>query len=1185
MKKSVLICIIIGAVVLAIGAGYLVGMTIAKSPINSTTTTASTTSSSTTTLPTTPNDGGGTTTTTTTTTTTSNNQGSQNPSEDPSGYTKLNTPTILKVEYDTVIWEAVPNAVKYKIYINGDYSYTTDADNTKGALKYAVNEAGQYLTEAQEILVKVQAIGNGREYRDSDRSAGYTYYYVPEKQALSEDEKKLYNYGIGYGYNLIEYEAIDAEMISDTRIVDIYKLLTLGEYYNPSIAEGLFTSYNFSSIDELMSHVDGSINVGGSLNYAKIGSVKAQYNLDLGIDRTKYTYNETYVIQDGIVTKAYEVKNYSLEELKHCLTQAFVEDIKKSSEMTESAWFKYMYNKYGTHVILGVVTGGTYTAQYMISTNSESVSQSVTEKFSANGQVSLSKLFSLGLELGVSMGEDMSWKGETTEAHFNIHWTGSNAGGTPTLSGLNDAIRRFENGINESNAVAVRFTKNGAISIGSLISLIDVSLGQKYENYLNVKGSEEYQKLYSKYAKAPAIPTTIENNVLTIDLSGYQAVGSLENIYDANFVDGVLTIYPQMMGQSIDKIIIKGDFDSNRTLINSFSVDLAGTWDKDITIEVQNLGVMCASSNGIVKKSNTKVNIEYIGTNAIQKLNGGIELYSTVNNKSYKFVFDSNANETLDFSTLDFSDSARLPISYKNRGYEFSGWCDEDGVAITDRDGYVLDSYTLSSQPIYVYPEYVEVFSEGLEYILNEDGQSYSVFGLGSCRDVYLIIPSTYNGLPVTGIVEGAFRGSSGNSIGGVFFKSVTIPESITSIGEDAFWACYSLIEVCNKSSLDIQAGTRYYGCIGAYVRDIITDESQSHLKEYGDYLFYDDGTEIILVAYLGTDSRITLPEYQGGKEYSVGECILVNNPDYTTTSVTIPSYITDLNSLAFISNTLVEIYNKSSLEIITSESAEENNNRDAIRVDVKHIISHESESYIKTVGDYLFYDDGESIHLLRYTGNDKEITLPKYRGGKEYSIYNGAFAYCDFTSITIPDFVTEIGFCIFAYCPSLTNVVLPEHLTDINELGELGLFAFCASTNITIPDSITEIGDAMFMRCSSLTSVTIPDSVTSIGYAAFGACTSLTSVTIPDSVTSIGYAAFVACTSLTNVTIPNSVTYIGEAAFGLCNSLASVNYDGTVEEWYALSDGLDLFCLTTSNYTIYCSDGEIAKDGTVTYY
>ena len=96
--------------------------------------------------------------------------------------------------------------------------------------------------------------------------------------------------------------------------------------------------------------------------------------------------------------------------------------------------------------------------------------------------------------------------------------------------------------------------------------------------------------------------------------------------------------------------------------------------------------------------------------------------------------------------------------------------------------------------------------------------------------------------------------------------------------------------------------------------------------------------------------------------------------------------------------------------------------------------------------------------------------------------------------------------------------------------------FAYCKSlSNVVIPDSVTSIGDGAFEDCSSLSSVVLPDSITSIGNRAFNECDSLRSVVIPDGVTSIGVGAFIGCKSLKSLEIPDSVTSIGFGAFSYC--------------------------------------------------
>ena len=88
------------------------------------------------------------------------------------------------------------------------------------------------------------------------------------------------------------------------------------------------------------------------------------------------------------------------------------------------------------------------------------------------------------------------------------------------------------------------------------------------------------------------------------------------------------------------------------------------------------------------------------------------------------------------------------------------------------------------------WPEYVELtYSTGLAYTLNDDGESYSVSGIGTCTDIEIIIPSEYNGKPVNAIGDEAFYQCSN-------IVSVTIPEGITVVPYSAFKYCTNLERV-----------------------------------------------------------------------------------------------------------------------------------------------------------------------------------------------------------------------------------------------------------------------------------------------------------------------------------------------------------------------------------------------------
>ena len=165
-------------------------------------------------------------------------------------------------------------------------------------------------------------------------------------------------------------------------------------------------------------------------------------------------------------------------------------------------------------------------------------------------------------------------------------------------------------------------------------------------------------------------------------------------------------------------------------------------------------------------------------------------------------------------------------------------------------------------------------------------------------------------------------------------------------------------------------------------------------------------------------------------------------------------------------------------------------------------------------------------------------------------TIESCAFQNCSaLTDVTIPDSVKSIGFGVFSNCSALSAVTLPD---GVKELGGQ-LFNNCdALTTVTIPDSVTSIGEQVFYDCDALTTVKLGSGLTEISESTFEHCDVLESLRIPRRVTTIGDNAFKDCVKLTSITIPRSVTKISSNAFSYPKILTIYGVAGTYAETFA---------------------------------
>lgn len=243
----------------------------------------------------------------------------------------------------------------------------------------------------------------------------------------------------------------------------------------------------------------------------------------------------------------------------------------------------------------------------------------------------------------------------------------------------------------------------------------------------------------------------------------------------------------------------------------------------------------------------------------------------------------------------------------------------------------------------------------------------------------------------------------------------------------------------------------------------------------------------------------------------------------------------------------------------------------------------------LKTVGELAFFASGIQT-----------LTLPEgvIRLGTE------SFACChNITSLRLPDSLSVIEDYAFHLCSSLSEVILPEGLTDLGaqcfsgcpvtsfdigpNLRTMGANPFAGAPvrqftvspenrhfklvdgviltadgsalvaypryavadSYTVPDGVESILHNAFMFCENLRTVVLPDSLRSINGHAFYGCRQLSSITLPDGIESIGEWAFAGGNEIQSMILPDSIDSLGESCFDNSAFLSDITLPSGIKE------------------------------------
>ncbi len=334
---------------------------------------------------------------------------------------------------------------------------------------------------------------------------------------------------------------------------------------------------------------------------------------------------------------------------------------------------------------------------------------------------------------------------------------------------------------------------------------------------------------------------------------------------------------------------------------------------------------------------------------------------------------------------------------------------------------------------------------------------------------------------------------------------SVSIPKSVTYIGDGAFYGCTNLasVDICQGELTDV-----FYIGDGAF----------------------ENCTNLNTVTILGNFIPITI-----GNSAFLG-CTNLN-------TVTIPEGITYIGNSAFEGCTsLANIFIQEVVNIGSSA--------------FKGCTNLNTVTILKggacIIGDSAF----EGCTSL------SSISIPD----SICEIWDHAFYNCtSLTDINIPKCIAIFGDNVFSGCINLANISIPDNLNLLRVGHKVCRGTKWLKEHQFLILNHT-IYDADPTSC--IGNLTIPNGVTSIESSAFEGCDSLTGIAFPEGLSSIGPEAFQGCSSLDSITIPKSVSSIGEKAFGYIldkdyNAIPKPGflirgYAGTAAETYAKENGFE---------------------------
>ena len=425
------------------------------------------------------------------------------------------------------------------------------------------------------------------------------------------------------------------------------------------------------------------------------------------------------------------------------------------------------------------------------------------------------------------------------------------------------------------------------------------------------------------------------------------------------------------------------------------------------------------------------------------------------------------------------------------------------------------------------------VAEDGILYEKNENGEKFKLICYPMAKKgASFVIPSS-----VTMVGDSVSWGGVGANyhiggfIGNAKIQSVTVPASVKTIQQLAFYNCSNLSSVIfvdvaeGQTAAGLTIGGKAFGNCGSLSRVSFP----SRLTSLGTSLFESSGIEEV---DFGANCKLTrIPDYAFA--------------DTELVSIKIPKSVTAIGSGAFYSCMSLETFELEEGCVIEEIGDEAFNGCMNVVLDINELLANVTDMgqdvfwmnqriTCGTDGTLRLSDDIEEIPDYAFDGLSviKKVIWPS---NLNY-IGECAFSRTGIEEVILPETVTFISYAAFSQCKSLKKVIIPSQASyDYN-----AFYKCTALEEVDIKTSL--IAQSMFEGCTSLKKIKLYEGLERIEYGAFKGCTSLEEIVIPSSVKNLAKLSYVTNSAGVSIYGARGIAIEKNAFFG-CVSLKKVEF------------------------------------------